>query len=201
MPLVLLVLVVSLAVGWLAGGRLANLAHVELRATWLVFAAVAAQLALGGLAAFDLPAAELSRPLLAGSHLALLGFIAANRYRPGMLLVLIGLAMNAAVIVANGGMPVSGDALVALGGQAVVEPGKHQLLTEATRLPWLGDVLPVPFLRSVVSPGDIVLAAGVGILVVAQMRRFPPLPGRRLRPRPVSPLSRRAHRPRPEGSA
>jgi hypothetical protein len=192
MSLVLLVLVVSLAVGWLAGGRLANLAHVELRATWLVFLAVAAQLVLAGVAALGVPGELVARPLLGASHLALLGFIAANRYRPGMLLVLVGLALNAVVSLANGGMPVAGEALVALGGQAAVEPGKHQLLTEATHLPWLADVIPVPFLRSVLSVGDLLLAAGVGILVVAQMRRFPPRPGRRLRPRPVPPLSRRA---------
>jgi hypothetical protein len=199
MALVLLVLVVSLAVGWLAGGRVANLGHVELRAPWLVFLAVAAQLALAGLAAAGVTGTLVSRPLLAGSHLALLGFIALNRYRPGMLLVLVGLALNAAVIVANGAMPVSGEALLALGGPAVVEPGKHQLLTEVTRLPLLADLLPVPVLRSVVSVGDIILAAGVGILVVAQMRRFPPAPGRRLRPRPVPPLSRRARERRRAG--
>lgn len=198
MPLVLLILVASIVIGWLAGGRVRNLAHVELRRTWLVFTAVGAQAVLAGVALLGGPGDVLGRPLLAVSHLALLAFIAANRYQPGMLVVLLGLALNAAVIVANGAMPVDPAALVALGGSAAIEPGKHQLLTATTVLPWLADVIPVRPLRSVVSVGDVVLGAGVGILVVARMRHFPPLPGRRMRPKPVPPLSLRALRRRRE---
>jgi hypothetical protein len=121
----------------------------------------------------------------------LLTFIAANRYLPGMVLVLLGFGLNALVIIANGGMPVSPDALVAVGGSPTVDPGKHQLLTDGSSLAFLADVIPVRVLSTVVSIGDIILAAGVGILVVGLMRRFPPSPGRRLRPRPVPPLSRR----------
>ncbi len=47
-------------------------------------------------------------------------------------------------------MPVDPAAMRALGlGELVVAPGKHTLLTDATRLPWLADVLPVPPLRSI----------------------------------------------------
>jgi hypothetical protein len=191
MVLVAIVLVVSLAAGWLSGGHVRNLGHVRLLAPWLVFGSVAAQLLLAALSRFGGLGEVFSRPLLAASHLMLLAFIAANRYLPGMLLVLAGFGLNAIVIIANGGMPVSPDALVAVGGVPSIDPGKHQLLTDSTSLGLLADVIPVRPLGTVVSIGDVVLAAGVGILVVGMMRRFPPLPGRRLRPRPVPPLSRR----------
>jgi hypothetical protein len=190
MVLVAVVLVVSIGAGWLWGGHIRNLGHVRLLATWLVFTAVGAQLVLGAISRMGGPAELLSRPLLAVSQVLLVAFIAANRYLPGMLLVLVGFGLNAIVIIANGGMPVSPDALVAVGGAPAIEPGKHQLLTDATTVAFLADIIPVRVLRTVVSVGDIILAAGVGILVVGLMRRFPPLPGRRRRPRPVSPLSR-----------
>jgi hypothetical protein len=191
MVLVGVVLVASIGVGWLAGGHVRNLGHVQLRMTWLVFASVGAQLVLGLVSGRGDVGEPMVRFLLAISHVLLVAFIAANRYLPGMLLVLMGTGLNALVIVANGGMPVSPDALVTVGGAPDVTPGKHQLLTEGTALPLLADVIPLPVLGTVVSVGDIVLAAGVGLLVVGLMRRFPPRPGRRLRPRPVPPLSRR----------
>jgi hypothetical protein len=198
MTLVLLILVLAVAAGWLSGGHVRNLAHVRLRGTPLVFGAVGLQLVLGVVAALGGPGDVLGRPLLVASQLLLVTFIAANRRQPGMPIVLLGFAMNATVIIANGAMPVDPDALASLGGSATIDPGKHQLLTDATALPWLADIIAVGVIRSVVSVGDIVLGAGVAILVVAQMRRFPPLPGRRLRPRPVPPWSRRARTARPQ---
>lgn len=172
MPFVLLVLLVSVLLGWVAGGRLHRLARIRLHATWLVFAAVAAQISSGALARTGAPVDALARPLLVASQAAVLVFIARNRHQPGMPLVLIGFALNAAVIAANGAMPVAPEAIVALGGTTAVAPGTHHLLTDATLLPWLADVLPVPALRSIVSVGDLVLAAGVGTLVVTRMRRI-----------------------------
>jgi hypothetical protein len=200
MLLVAVILLLALVAGWLAGGDVRNLAAIRLTATWLVFVAVGAQAPLAGLVALGAPGPALSRPLLGLSHLALIAFIAVNRHAPGMLLILVGFGLNAAVIVANGAMPVSPEALASLGGDPGFAAGKHMLLDEATALPWLADIIAVPGLRMVVSVGDIVLAVGVGVLVVAQMRRFPPQPGRRRRPRPFPPLSWRARvgAPRPE---
>jgi hypothetical protein len=54
----------------------------------------------------------------------------------------------------------------------------------ATRLPWLGYFVPVPLplLPQVVSPGDVLVAAGAAQLVVTGMlrrRSVPQLPARR----------------------
>lgn len=185
MLLVATVLAGAIVAGYLAGGRLRNLAHLELRVTPLVFLAVAFQLALGAVSVAGGPVDLVARPLLAASHVALLVFVIANRLLPGMALIVLGFALNAAVIVPNGAMPVAGEALEALGGEANVEPGKHRLLEEGDALPWLADIIPIPPLRTVVSVGDVVLAAGVGVLVPSLMRRYPAPPGQRSRPRPA----------------
>lgn len=186
MVLVLATVLGAGLVGYARGGRLANLGHVELRHGWLVLASVLPQAALAAVSAGDGPADALSVPLLLTSHAALLAFVVMNRLLPGMLLVFVGFALNAAVITANGAMPVARDALLAVsaGEATTITPGKHRLLAEGDVLTPLADIFAIPLLRTVVSAGDIVLAAGVGILVVNLLLRHRPPAGRRSRPQP-----------------
>jgi len=101
-----------------------------------------------------------------------------NRHLKSLYLVLVGLLLNTLVIFANGGhMPVSSTALHRAGigefadllrdkGDAV-----HALLDEKTRLPFLGDVIPLPPLRKVVSPGDLFILLGiVGVVVEGALK-------------------------------
>ncbi|BAW02612.1 hypothetical protein TTMY_2247 [Thermus thermophilus] len=101
-----------------------------------------------------------------------------NRHLKSLYLVLLGLFLNTLVIFANGGhMPVSLAALERAGiaefagllrtkGDAV-----HALLDETTRLPFLGDVIPLPPLRKVVSPGDLFILLGiVGVVVEGALK-------------------------------
>ncbi|MDP9405291.1 MAG: DUF5317 domain-containing protein, partial [Actinomycetota bacterium] len=97
-------------------------------------------------------------------------------------LVVVGAALNAVVIFANGAMPVSREALLAVARHPYeFAPGKHRLLEPGDPLPWLADVVPLPLLRTVVSVGDVVLAAGIALLVTNLMRRAPRIAGRRAR--------------------
>lgn len=171
MVLVLATVLGAALIGYARGGRLANLGHVELRHGWLVFASVLAQVVLAAVTAMDGPAATVSAPLLLASHAALLAFVVSNRLLPGMLLIFAGFAMNASVITANGAMPVARHALLAVSGgtATTITPGKHRLLVDGDLLTPLADIFAIPVLRTVVSAGDIVLAAGVGILVVNLM--------------------------------
>ncbi|NGQ94907.1 DUF5317 domain-containing protein [Brevibacillus sp. SYP-B805] len=94
-----------------------------------------------------------------------------NRRLPGFLLFGIGMALNFIVITANGGrMPVSVDALQWAGLSSYIpllQEGitKHQAMTDATRLPLLGDIIPLrpPFVfsRMVVSVGDVAATCGI----------------------------------------
>lgn len=90
-------------------------------------------------------------------------------------LIACGWALNLLVIVLNGGMPVSRSALerAGLGSVDSVAHGhlaKHVWTNQTTTLRALGDVIPLPWLRGVVSPGDIVIAFGIGLLVAAATR-------------------------------
>ena len=53
-------------------------------------------------------------------------------------------------------------------GELVLD-SKHVLLTDATRLPFLADVLPLP--GAVLSLGDVFLAIGVAVFLEDQMRQ------------------------------
>ncbi len=172
MPFVLTVLIVAVAISYLRGGRFRHVADAPLRLTWLLFAGVAVQFGVDLAAGRGwLPDAGLSGwSLLLLSQLLVIGFLVANRQLPGTWLVAGGLLLNAVVIAANQAMPVDPAAIRAIGLEgATVPPGKHTLMTEATRLPWLADIIPVPPLRSIISVGDVVLGAGVVPLTHALM--------------------------------
>jgi hypothetical protein len=117
---------------------------------------------------------EWAGPLAKLVVLLLVGYgLYQNRHLKSLYLVLVGLLLNTAVIFANGGhMPVSAEALerVGLGDFVPVVQAKgdavHALLDETTRLPFLGDVIPLPPLRKVVSPGDLFILLGIGGVVV-----------------------------------
>lgn len=94
-------------------------------------------------------------------------FLILNRSVPGAVAMASGFLLNLVVITLNRGMPVSPDAARSVGAPITreVQGPRHEVLTEDTLLPWLGDVIPAPGLDTVVSIGDIVLAVGIGYLV------------------------------------
>ena len=174
MSLALVLLVLGLVSGLARGGKVSNLGQVELRYPALVAAGLVLQVG-----------AELTtgpRPttrgivVLCASYVLLVAFVTANRHIPGTLIIAGGLVLNLAVIVANGGMPVSLEAARIAG----IDPGtyldsavKHRRMLPSTPLGFLGDVIPIPFLRTVVSAGDVVIAAGIFRLVDALVRYDP----------------------------
>ncbi|HEV2768369.1 MAG TPA: DUF5317 family protein [Acidimicrobiales bacterium] len=118
-------------------------------------------------------------PVLA-AYAGLVVFAAANLRLRGMMVVLVGLACNAAVLVVNGAMPVDEEAVVAAGVARAeelpridLEPPREWRAPEH-RLVLLSDIIPVPALREVVSFGDLILAVGLANLV---FRLLPPLVG------------------------
>ena len=169
MSLVVVVLAVALLVGRLSGGSLERLGALPLRSLGLVGGALAAQL-LGTLVGG--PAYPVGLAVSAGLVVA---FLARNRRVRGTGLVALGLLANAVVVTANGAMPVSPQAADRAGVgvlEALVGDQRHELEGPRTRLRALGDVIPVPLpLRpEVVSAGDVLVAAGLGQLVVTGMR-------------------------------
>lgn len=181
-------IVAGIVIGLVRGGSFERLAEASFRLWPLLILGVVVQ----GAAAFT---ADGAVPLILASYVLLLLFTAANLHHAGMGVVLVGIALNVAVIGVNGGMPVRADAIVAAG---IVEReqipaldfgSKRHLETEDDRLTLLGDIIPVPVAEEVLSFGDLAMSVGVAAVLVNLLRRRRG-PGDRLE------LS-----PRPEGSA
>lgn len=180
MKLLLGVVLVSIYLGYLFGGRLLRLESLRLR--WWGLAVV-------GLGMQFLPLPEgaagtdvvIRTSVLSLSYALLLTFAAVNIRMPGMLLVLIGLASNLAVIAVNGGMPASAQALIDSGQEDVLASlehqgaDKHHLLTDQDELTFLADVIAVPQpIGQAISVGDIFVYTGLVWLVLAVMRGWTP---------------------------
>jgi hypothetical protein len=109
--------------------------------------------------------------VVASSYGLLMAFVAVNRRVPAAMLMFAGLAMNLVVVAANAGMPVTAEAIRASGGHSFqVADGRHHLAVEEDVLVVLGDTIPVPGVGVVLSPGDVLLYAGVALFIVAVMR-------------------------------
>ena len=172
----------ALMLALLLGGRLSALAEAQLRGLWLLLLAAALKL-------FDLVAPDSFLPavwpfLLPGQMLAVTAFAALNMRVPGLALVLMGCFLNLAVVALNGGfMPVPVAIVTSSGGGDEVEImrstghlGTHSLLSAGTRLGWLADTIsPPPPLARALSPGDVILAVGLIVTLLA-LAKTPPLP-------------------------
>lgn len=167
--LVLAPVLVGVVAGYAAGGRLSTMAG-RLRALWLLWAAVAAQVGQ-----FYLDGARV--PLLVAVYALVLGWLILNLrgWTPAMRvavgIVLLGLAFNAAAIAANGRMPYSPRAAAQVGIPAGETTAKNEPANQDTRLAVLGDVIPVTAVRKVISIGDVFIALGGAALIAAAMRR------------------------------
>ncbi len=172
MLFVVVVLVCALVLGVLIGGSLGRIGQLDLRSGRLVVLALLIQVAGGVIGGAAYPVGLALSAGLVGA------FLLRNRGVRGTGLVGLGLLANALVVGVNGAMPVSAAASGRAGVStqdivAGTDP-RHELSGADTRLPWLGDVVPVPLPVSpqVLSPGDVLIAAGLGqLLVIAMTRR------------------------------
>jgi uncharacterized protein DUF5317 len=168
--LILFTLIVSTTIGLLSGRGLRDFPSVRPRWWWLAFLGVALQLVpLTG---------ALGTAAVLGSFVALIVFATANLRAPGFVPILLGLLLNALVISANQGMPVTRHALAA-SNQAetltdLVRNGgtKHHLADEGTALLPLGDVIPIGSpVDQAISIGDVLIHLGGAWFMVAAMPR------------------------------
>jgi hypothetical protein len=167
-------LLIGVLAGYALGGRLTWLARNRIRALWLLWLAAGLQLAH-----FRWHSARHAVESWTGVSLmvpifGLVGiWVLVNlpRRTPALQLaagaILLGGAMNLAAILANGRMPVAGSADQQ--AQGLSSP-KHMIAEQDSRLVWLGDIVPIPPIRTVISMGDIVLLIGVATLIAAAMR-------------------------------
>lgn len=119
--------------------------------------------------------------VLAVSYALLLLFTFMNIRLPGVAVIAVGLASNAAVIVANGSMPVSANTLRHSDQSAIVRlltersSDKHHLMNDDDVLTFLADVIALPSpIRQAISVGDVFIYAGLLWLVIWAMRARTP---------------------------
>lgn len=175
MGLVLLVAIGAVVAALLTGGSWQGFSNLHVRRPWLVLAAIVVQ-ALGA----EL-AGHLSRDWyvagLAASAATALVFCLSNLRLAGLSLITLGLTLNAIVVGLNASMPVSifsaSRADVSIGTISVGEDPRHSIAGIGTTWRSLGDTIPVPLplTPEVVSPGDVLVAAGIAELLFVTMRR------------------------------
>ncbi len=170
------------------GVRLRDLARVEIRAIWAFLLAALGEGGLAYAAARGLLPPSLAGPLAKLWVLALVGYgLWQNRHLKSFALIFLGLGLNTLVILANGGhMPVRAETLVQVDLEEYIPflaqkgDGVHSLVGPGTRLPWLGDWIPILPFRKAISPGDVFILLGLmGAAVEAGLRASGrPLPRR-----------------------
>jgi Family of unknown function (DUF5317) len=169
------VIVLAVLLGFAFRGSLRGFERLRLRWWGLVIVGLGLQFVplTNGPAGTDLLARV---AVLSCSYSLLVVFALLNLRVAGMPLVLVGLVLNATVIIANGGMPVAREALVRSDQgdvlQLLIDEGaaKHHLLTEDDVLTPLADVIPIPSpIAQVVSVGDVFVYAGLVWLIIATM--------------------------------
>ncbi len=175
----------GLILGLLAGGRITHLASVRLRWVPLLLAALILRFGTDALLDADVDLVNTLRlPLTAAAFGLLLVALWANRTYPGMTLAFVGTLANALAILVNGGyMPIWAPSLGIAGFSVSDVPTTLNVILPPTldadfllRLGPLGDIIPVPlpFIRTVASIGDLFLMAGLAFFLFASVVRVPP---------------------------
>ena len=163
---------IGIAAGLLARGKLDNLSRFRFRWGGLALAGLLVQVVLftrfgDGLAGSAGPA------IYVASTAAVLLAVLRNIRIPGMAIVALGSLSNLAAVTANGGfMPASAEALAIAGLDG---PGSHtnSVVLENPVLEPLTDIFALPAwmpLANVFSIGDVLIGAGLVIVIVAVMR-------------------------------
>lgn len=148
--------------------------------TWR-FAAVPALCLSGQVAAMYLTEpGGVRRALVVGSQAVITGWLGYHAWRfrgqarVGLGLLALGAIMNLVPIVEYGSMPVSRSALAELGAPVSLDVaegqlGKHVAFDGEGATWFLGDILPVAPLRSIISLGDIAMAVGLALAALTPL--------------------------------
>jgi hypothetical protein len=180
--ILLLALAVALLVAFLRGGSLRHLADFHLEWGWLAGLALAIQIVAVYWATGD-SYLYLQGGALVVSSLLLLPVVWRNRRSPGLALIGLGLVLNLAVMVANGGfMPITPEAVARIEDQHLIvhlDGVKRMSGSKGIALPreetalWaLSDifVIPPPFpVASAFSLGDLLVTVGAFIFLQRAM--------------------------------
>jgi hypothetical protein len=162
----------GIGLGMLLGGRLGALANLPVRAPWLFFAALGLQVIAFPFAVLPWTTSQsIASPLWVASYALLLVGAVLNRHILGVPVVAAGMLLNLVAILANDGtMPVRYTAMRDA-GRTQVEQANSTAMSDPN-LAWLVDRWAAPDwipLANVFSIGDVVIAVGAVVIVLAGM--------------------------------
>lgn len=169
----------SIIIGYLLKGSIKNFDSGKFNGLWLIYIAFFIEASIVYLARYNY--------LIRGTatyiinfimYILLLVFIIKNRNNKWIVLIGFGFLLNAIPIFLNSGaMPVSRNAVVMAGlapsleAVKVSNEGLYTIINGSTKLWFLGDIIPKPYIRAaVVSIGDIISAIGLMFLIITNMR-------------------------------
>jgi hypothetical protein len=171
-------IILGLIVGFFRGGLrhgLIQFSNIRLKAGWIFPLLLLFQFLMFYIQERSSFVAAASGFIYTAVYAVGLIFLWLNRHNKGFWLIMTGVFLNFMVMLVNGGrMPVSLEAASVLdpiylkmlqSGDAVT---KHYLLDSSTRLPFLGDIIPLssPYPRTqAISIGDVVMNLGIFLYI------------------------------------
>jgi hypothetical protein len=160
-------LVVGLVIGLLSGGSIDNFARLKFRWPLVVLAAVVVREAV---LLTPIGRVNGAQYLYAFALAAIVAWTLVHFYRlPGIFFVTAGGLLNLTVILANGGrMPVAAELAGPLLRLGTV--GQYTLMGPDTALNFLGDWIYIPPIPEAYSPGDLLIAVGIALVVFLAVR-------------------------------
>ncbi len=169
----LLAIVAGLLLGIAGGGILSNLARLKFRWPWVLLAAVLVREVVVFSPLSRIDGAQYVYVVSLG--VIVLWTVWHLKSLPGVWLVTAGGLLNLIVVVANAGrMPVAPDlARTELGGALIQRGhiGQYTLMGPDTHLNVLGDWISLHPLPTAFSPGDLLIAAGIALVILLATRR------------------------------
>lgn len=175
-------IVISLIVGFLRKGNVKSLAHLKFKWGWIFPLLLGIEILVFVLQNKIKIIGQASGSIYIAVYIFGLLFLFINRRNPGFILIFLGVFLNFLPIVLNNGrMPVSLEAAT------VLDPGyidalknglyaKHAILSDSTRLGFLGDIIPLtkPYPKTqIISIGDIIMNIGIFFYIQYVMLRHP----------------------------
>jgi hypothetical protein len=163
-------IILSFIVGFLRKGNLKAMARLKLKWGWVFPLLLAIQFLIFAFQNDIKILGQASGYIYIVVYILGMLFLFMNRHHKGFTLILIGVFLNFLVMAVNGGrMPVSLEAAAVLDPEYLkaLKEGlyaKHAILTESTKLGFLGDIIPLtdPYPRTqIISIGDVIMNIGI----------------------------------------
>jgi len=168
-------LIFAVIIGYILKGRIKNLENVDIKCTYLVFISFFIEFFIIIVIRKGFINIGIFTYILdAIMYILLAAFVYFNRKNKYIVLMGLGFLLNAIPIFLNGGaMPVSTKAAETAGlSLNMSKEGLYTLINANTRVWFLGDIIPLTFLRHfAISIGDIMAVLGLMLFIITGMKK------------------------------